>query len=450
MAGWGGRHRLAALFGLGIAVAGCSAADKFGDRGVEYNAQILESQNKTILLNIVRASLRHPLAFTSLATVSGTASVSGQLGFNLPFVQNMADNAYFGANPQATVSGGPTFTVNNLDTQEFTQGILKPISMQVIDYYLQDGIPPEIIYYLLIGKVVISGDNDTPIAEIHNSPEVADGFASFQSFISATSKLKLRTEKVDREKDIGPRLSARDLAGLSPMITADQAGLEVATLDVGTLPSEEAAPFKEKHIRQVYQLRKVSPDYRFCFDLSGDRKAQFAFGGISYFIEPSPDSLCGAANQNAPGRKGKRGSGDAKTGTAQNPTNARDFEVTITRLDGNALSSSAQKFEIYPRSTEGAIYYLGELVRYQSAAGSPISVSAGGGQAAFFNVHAGEPLPNTLVSVSYLDRTYNLGGANGDNSDRSAEVFNILTQLINLNKSAKDVPAASVVTLVGH
>jgi hypothetical protein len=437
LAGWGLRIRLAAIGCLGLVAGGCSTADKFGDRGVEYNAQILDSQNKTILLNIVRASLRHPLAFTSLATVTGTATVSGTLGFNLPFVMNTADNAFYGANPQAGVTGGPTFTVNNLDTQEFTQGILKPIPMQVIDYYLQDGIPPEIIYYLLIGKVVISGDNDAPIAAIYNSTEASGDFASFQSFIAATSKLKLRTEEVDRAKDIGPRLLARDLTAISAMTSADQAGLEVATLDVKTLPAAEGAPFKAKHIGQVYQLRKVSPDYRFCFDISGARLAQFTADGVSYFIEPSADSVCGAAN----------------AGASQHRADERDFEVKITRLDGKTMSSSAQKFEVYPRSTEGVIYYLGELIRAQAAARtgpSPVSVSTGGGQAIFFDVHLGAPLPNTLVSVDYLGRTYNLGGADGDSGDRSAQVFNILTQLINLNKSAKDVPAASVVTLVGH
>jgi hypothetical protein len=44
-------------------------------------------------------------------------------------------------NPSASVSGGPNFSVANLNTQEFYQGIQSPISAQVVANYAAAGGP---------------------------------------------------------------------------------------------------------------------------------------------------------------------------------------------------------------------------------------------------------------------------------------------------------------------
>jgi hypothetical protein len=53
------------------------------------------------------------------------------------------------------MSGGPAFSVPVLDTQEFYQGILRPISGQIYDVYLQAGYPPDLLFNLFVKKVVM-------------------------------------------------------------------------------------------------------------------------------------------------------------------------------------------------------------------------------------------------------------------------------------------------------
>jgi hypothetical protein len=46
-------------------------------------------------------------------------------------------------------SGGPSFAVAVLDTQEFYQGITQPITGQIIDFLLNEGYSKSTVFYLL-------------------------------------------------------------------------------------------------------------------------------------------------------------------------------------------------------------------------------------------------------------------------------------------------------------
>ena len=142
-------------------LVGCSfPSDYFGNRAVEYNREAEDATLSAMLLNIVRASQRRPMQFTGLQSVTGTSSTSGAIGgsehnaHNTPYVNSSTSSrsrvpwspaCITGVgNAPASISGGPTFTVPVLDTQEFYQGILTPIPLSVIDFYHSGGIPARI------------------------------------------------------------------------------------------------------------------------------------------------------------------------------------------------------------------------------------------------------------------------------------------------------------------
>ena len=54
-----------------LALAGCAIVDKYSDRAVEYNLQAEKTQQQNLLLNIIRASLRRPMQFTGLTSITG-------------------------------------------------------------------------------------------------------------------------------------------------------------------------------------------------------------------------------------------------------------------------------------------------------------------------------------------------------------------------------------------
>src|SRR5215831_5818023 len=122
------------LFILG----GCAVVDQYSSRAIEYNEQTAASKNSLILLNILRAAYREPLQFTDISTVTGTASAQGSLSADIPLRiggTHFVTPQILSLNPSAAVSGGPNFSVANLSTQEFYQGLQAPVSAQVVANY---------------------------------------------------------------------------------------------------------------------------------------------------------------------------------------------------------------------------------------------------------------------------------------------------------------------------
>jgi hypothetical protein len=163
----GGSRIAGALFVLAAAVAlvGCAVVDQYSGRAVAYNVEAENAQEQALLLNIVRAYLRRPMQFTTVSSITGTATASGTVGYsrpaNVPFrpVTDGTSIAQFPALPTYTVagsvSGGPTFQIPVLDTQEFYQGLLKPVPTQLWDLYIQNSYPADLLFNLFIGKIVI-------------------------------------------------------------------------------------------------------------------------------------------------------------------------------------------------------------------------------------------------------------------------------------------------------
>src|SRR5580704_2005506 len=119
----------AALAAASVCVlAGCTVVDRFSGRAVEYNLQAEQAQEQALLLNIIRASMRRPMQFTSLQSITGTASASANIsgtytaaqqlplvsvfnllpGNNNPVVNRITSES---GGPSASMSGGPTFVV---------------------------------------------------------------------------------------------------------------------------------------------------------------------------------------------------------------------------------------------------------------------------------------------------------------------------------------------------
>src|SRR5579875_2391052 len=74
------RRILSAACGLGaLGLMGC-VHGPVSESALDYNRAIAGARSEELLLNIVRASAREPLQFTSLAEVDGTLSASAGLG----------------------------------------------------------------------------------------------------------------------------------------------------------------------------------------------------------------------------------------------------------------------------------------------------------------------------------------------------------------------------------
>ncbi len=161
------RVRLAGAYLAGAFLAGacsvllsaCAVVDPVDTRYDTISRSLAKGRNESIFLNIVRASHNYPLSFVTVSTVTPTITNTSSVG--LP-------NFLFGPlNPGAaaiftpgrdvilgnttasnTTAIGSNFNVSTQETSAFYQGFLKPIDLQTLDYFIRQGYPRELLFWL--------------------------------------------------------------------------------------------------------------------------------------------------------------------------------------------------------------------------------------------------------------------------------------------------------------
>lgn len=541
MGGWARGCAAGAALLLGSGAVGCSVVDDFSRRAVDYNLEAEQVQEQTMLLNVVRASLRRPMQFTGLQSITGTASISGGSTLTAPFGE--ATHRPKGAvSPDilglsGTISGGPSFIVPVLDTQEFYEGILNPISLQIFDYYLEQGFPPEMLFDLFVSRIAVrwtanspgsgGAPNDIDCArETSNAnnggagldtagtaPKCLDitylnsvgtdaDFDQFQAIVDLLFAEGLSTEHVDTTSRFGPPIAAKNLG---PTDKADNSR-QAAELIQAYASAAQAGLRVAKSGPLDYQLEKSTTSYRFCFR---------DFGAID---KGSP-LLCGArVAEDKAGQEARGGSGAGASSTGEvDASGSTGFNLRLNALAQQTLTQRLQQatakipaaalpplanmhvtsFQLQLRSTEGIIYYLGEITRrhlypetgkfpdeslpriikvptqvpdgamprapcdsevsgrtqhteliYPNDARDPTGATRGKAASFFcddiFVVDHGAG--NAFISVAYDGNSYGLAQG-ADRSGRTYQVLELAKQILAVNTSAKELPATSVVVI---
>jgi hypothetical protein len=584
-----------ALCAGAVALTGCAVVDRYSERAVVYNVQAEQAQNEALLLNIVRASMRRPMQFTSISSITGTAIASAGTGYtlptNVPFrpATNGTSIAQFPPVPTwnfaGSMSGGPAFTVPVLDTQEFYQGILKPIPGQLYDLYIQAGYPPDLLFNLFVKKITMTradeddDRSDSYCARDSHHPDcelVFDNYPSneleirlFQAIADYLLALGLTTEAakpvtVDfknanninvryvgapsnrQDKDLvqvvappgGSATSTSEPAPkeygfcfrprenkdadcvggpFSPEVCGENKSFYINT-DKGRLKYNEylTTPLHcdgQQRYGPPVKISEFFPKFPPCFPnvskgpkcehyqppiTSDDRSektlspadhtktqddAKLQLSGASKVKVIVSGTLVTTLRNLIEGEdraQERRFHNEQQPGTA-------DYEMKLHELqkirsDFEKMKRNLDHFYNQPtfltltlRSTEGMIYYVGELARRQlepefNAAG-PVYVKVGspiagypreplctaekvlnepnGGCKVLFLVGKDIPPPNTFVSVYYSGRDYWVPSGSYAEVGLSSQVLDILRQQIAVNSSAKSLPQSSVISLVG-
>jgi hypothetical protein len=142
----------AALLALGL--TGCMSGSDFAGRAVEHNRAIAMAADEIALLNIVRASKDRPVVYSAFQGVS--ESLDGEAGISLfaPFGAD-ASNVY-----SSSLSFGPdqsvSLTTAPLDDVDFYNGVMRPVQVSLLRYYLDNGWPRDLLLSLTVEKLEIS------------------------------------------------------------------------------------------------------------------------------------------------------------------------------------------------------------------------------------------------------------------------------------------------------
>ena len=161
----------------------CAIVDTFDGRYAQINRSSETARNQSILLNIVRASRHVPLNFVAFSRVSGstTASMGGGLPNILtgPYpIATAADKLAPSITRDVTLNrttlnasanASNSFDLTVLDSKEFYQALLSPVDLPTLNFFIRQGYPHELLYWLFADAVRETVRGRT--TEYRNEPE---------------------------------------------------------------------------------------------------------------------------------------------------------------------------------------------------------------------------------------------------------------------------------------
>jgi hypothetical protein len=497
---------------IAATLLGCAIVDQYSGRAIVYNLEAEQAQDQALLLNIVRASLRRPMQFTTVSSITGVASAGASAQYtlptNVPFrpaTQGATGIAAFPPLPtwlfSGSVSGGPAFTVPVLDTQEFYQGILRAIPGQLWDLYIQANYPNDLLFNLFIEKVVMRRtDGPCPEADhlagcefvFVNSVVTNIQIDLFQALADYMLALGLTTELSTPQHvafDHPTNVNVRYVGAPGP--GGNETEAQVVAPPGGSTPSDAQTPARPYKIcfapRTDSQNRCVFPK-----SVCGQRGKSPTLGRSQVKIFEPEKRTCNQTefkiNESTTSNQ-IQSSGSASVNViashefvqrlmqiakddapednpTQDPRHTGGLEAELSAFDMKPVNIT-----IYMRHTEGIIYYVGQVVRRaldpdlgeqprdifvktdQPYRFHPEKLCAAPSKICEYVFRLNANLayaPDDFLSVVYDGRWYSIPRPDPLRRDLSSLTFDILKQLVALNSAAKSLPQSSVITTVGQ
>jgi len=135
-----------------LLLGGCAFGPQLGQVAVDHNRMVAQSTDELTLLNIVRASHRFPLHFTAITQVNGsvTLNAGAELGIGLDPVVDPQN-----AGLSSGIETNPSYQAAVLATEQFQRGIQAPLDPELVAYYLGEGWRDGLLMALTIEQVEV-------------------------------------------------------------------------------------------------------------------------------------------------------------------------------------------------------------------------------------------------------------------------------------------------------
>ena len=380
-----------------LSLGACEFTVDFSQWASGYNKAVERTHNENLILNMVRAAYNRPMHFSTVSVVRGNGQATPVLSAFMPF-NKLTALARSGATltPTFTVTSGFNFDMASLDTSEFLVGLLTQISPEVIDYYVSNGIPREVLFNLFIESIeIVTDDHTETLVNDPNSPD----HEKFNKVLHGLLDNGFTTESLAVTAPVGPVLTEAEAKDPLRLQAVAQNGLVLEKAGGG------------------YRIVKSATASRFCFKARGEALKKLP-----------KNALCGA--NDLPDEKAgqKIGSG----------------------LEGRHDAS----LKVVTRSTGGVFNYLGNLIYQQVDSQAPYRLALTSEEARAYNyLGRGDSLlyvlkdtvqTGDLVRVEFNGTTYSVPA---DKQGYSALVMSIVSQLLNLSKSVNSIPTPSAVVV---
>lgn len=419
-----------------LALGGCSLAPLIQPSAVEYNQVEEDVNNQILVTNILRARDNAPLYLAEFQNIHVTFTGTVGTAVTTPFGRGKPPNAkFYSALTSASLQAAPSFDATQLDTQQFTLGMLKPVDPQTWEYYWHRNYSPDILLDLFLASInqgTVSYSNNPCISS--SAKADCDAYGSFKS-------------KVDQLAAGGVYLNIFTTLSPSP------AGATAKTVMIGD---------------KTFTFEQSTPQVAICTQQQAQASVDMWKRLTRYQIDPCPigggDAHVSAAPGAAPAAgdsksllaSGSGSLGPSASGSALSPDDMALFACThrqvvqCKRSWAEVQESSVEGGGYVLRSVDGIIRYLGRVQQVVDETPGPDSAKKGvtwtenGVEQTLFQLHAEPGLDR--IAVNYHGRRFYV--RQGDPSDHTLEVLALLNQLINANKNANEIPSTKAVQIV--
>ena len=399
--------------GLILSLAGCSLTSLVSNESVDYNKTVEDVTTTVLVTNILRARDSAPLFFSDISQLRGSFTASASASVSFPFGAINRPLTAGGARDSAslgplTFSSNPSFDMAPLTTKQFTQGLLNSISDALLAYYL-DRLRGNsyIALDLFISSIdTVGSDGETSHVSNGGVANARDDFFDALDTWTHWKAIHDYQQKVDQATNQGgpppplpqplahpPKIvvvSREKPFGPAVKITADTLiRAKTASLDVHTIAGDKVQFVDKLSVTTLCVPNTSDTDY-------------IAVGLVSI----SSQKL--------------------------NPSDEYPETNASCHPRGSSAPAVVQstRYQAHVRSVEGMFYYLGyALNQPDPLLGFYLPIM---------------PPKTYRTSVSYRGQGYYV-----PDDQVTLSVFAILNDLVNINRSADELPKTTAVQQVG-
>jgi hypothetical protein len=257
-------RRIALILCL-ASLVGCSLAPLVASESEDYNDTVEAVTNSLLVTNILRARDEVPLYFTDLSQIRGQIMLNYSAQAAFPIGPSNRSGTGVGVRSLGTIGitqqNLPFFDVAPLNNKQFYQGIIEPLTEGVFAFYLNSGIPPEVLFYLLVSgieTVKVNGD------KLSYQPVCGWLEPCFNKFVKTWTRddMPPRAVVTNQPMEIGPKVAADAkalVAAASAGLTAKADGKLVQfSKKVRRRPSASQMPAAQSMLQWEYQTPACS------------------------------------------------------------------------------------------------------------------------------------------------------------------------------------------------
>lgn len=446
---------------VAVALTGCASVVDIAERHVDANLVQERVMNQQLLLNVVRASHRQPLHFSRIPYIKLPLVTSAPWELTFPFGVVGA----YGRNSAKSSVGGALITVELVpqDSQEFIQGITTPVRLSLMDFFLQQGWPKQLVLYLFVeemraltttvtctaviqdGKPTdecnkdIAKETKEQLRRIRNNPGDVKQLGEFAKAVDAMTECEM-VILADPPKR-GPRFAepwAVSLAGLPEAMTANLVGHDGQSLALQIAPTSRL---------KLKQPNAGSSGGDCTFVNEGGSSAT----PLDLSASEEVDVKVLRTIMSKGGATAKPRLGSAESQGLKDPDKA-SFSSPIAVGSGK-LETKSTTFELVTRSPDSMVYYLGEVMRGPGEV--KVRRDAGGAtRATLFAVKVeqaglGSQPQDAAAWVDYWGQRYIVArpqvDATGAPTDRTMQALALVGQILQMQNKAPAPPRSATI-----